>query len=322
MKRNRLGQSPLLVSEIGFGCMSLNPAESAAGIQLIHEAMDRGVNFFDTADLYHQGGNEELLGEALQGRRADAVIATKVGNRFEPGKAGWHWGPTKAYIMTSVNESLRRLRTEYIDLYQLHGGTLDDPVDEIIEAFEELQRQGVIRAYGISSIRPNVIREYVARSRIQSVMTQYSLLDRRPEETVLPLLEDHGVSAIVRGPIAQGLLSERASAKVRDDGYLSYSRADILRIVEQLQAIVTGGQSLSQAAIRYVLSHRAVATAVPGASSLQQLIANIGASTSASPGTQTANFPESPDSIGRMLSDDELALIRAWTKPVVYDAHR
>jgi aryl-alcohol dehydrogenase-like predicted oxidoreductase len=109
---------------------------------------------------------------------------------------------------------------------------------------------------------------------------------------------------------------------VRDDGYLSYSRADILRTVEQLQAIVTGGQSLSQAAIRYVLSHRAVVSAVPGASSLQQLIANIGASTSASPGTQTANFPESPDSIGRMLSDDELALIRAWTKPVVYDAHR
>ena len=323
MKRNRLGQSPLMVSEVGFGCMSLNPDEPAASIQLIHEAIDREVNFFDTADLYHQGRNEELLGKAVQGRRGDVVIATKVGNRFEPGKPGWRWEPSKPYILAAVRDSLHRLQTDYIDLYQLHGGTLDDPIDEIIEAFEELQRQSVIRAYGISSIRPNVVREYATRSRIQSVMTQYSLLDRRPEEAILPLLADRGISAVARGPVAQGLLSGRSAAKLRDDGYLSYSREDILRITTQLQAFVTKERPLSQVAIRYALAHKAVAAAVPGASSLQQLIANIGAGATSAPGSRPPNGSAAPTQIAASaLSDEDIAVIRSWTRPIVYEAHR
>ncbi|MGV2686963.1 aldo/keto reductase, partial [Clostridium perfringens] len=128
----------------------------------------------------------------------DVIIATKVGNRRVPGKDGLVWDPSKDYIKSAVKDSLRRLGTDYIDLYQLHGGTLDDPLDETIEAFEELKREGWIRYYGISSIRPNVIREYVAKSNIVSVMSQYSILDRRPEEAVLDLLAENGISAIAR----------------------------------------------------------------------------------------------------------------------------
>ena len=120
MRTNQLGSSELYVSEIGLGCMSLGTDKGQA-VKLIHEALDRGVNFLDTADLYDEGRNEELVGQAVQGRREDVIIATKVGNRRVPGQDGWVWDPSKQYIKSAVKDSLRRLGTDYIDLYQLHG---------------------------------------------------------------------------------------------------------------------------------------------------------------------------------------------------------
>lgn len=226
MKKRRLGTSELYVSEIGLGCMSLGRDEKHAR-SLIDQALELGINFLDTADLYDQGLNEEFVGRALKSRRNDIILATKVGNRFEVGKDGWWWDPSKKYIKEEVKESLRRLGTDYIDLYQLHGGTIDDPIDETIEAFEELKQEGVIRYYGISSIRPNVIKEWLKRSNIVSIMMQYSLLDRRPEEW-FSLIQEHNVSVIARGPLAQGLLTERplekASERVKNNGYLEHVR--------------------------------------------------------------------------------------------------
>lgn len=197
MQYRSLGKSTLTVSEIGFGCMSLG-SDDAANARLIHHACEQGVNFFDTADLYEHGQNETSVGKALQDRRSAVIIATKVGNQWKEDGSGWDWNPKKAYIIAAVEASLQRLQTDYIDLYQLHGGTLDDPIDETIAAFETLQQQGKIRYYGISSIRPNVIREYVQRSHIVSVMMQYSLLDRRPEETCLPLLQENNIGVLAR----------------------------------------------------------------------------------------------------------------------------
>jgi aryl-alcohol dehydrogenase-like predicted oxidoreductase len=307
MKRRRLGNSDLYVSEIGLGCMSLGTDETHA-IRLIHEALDRGVNFLDTADLYDQGQNEEIVGKAIAGRRSQVILATKVGNHWQPGKPGWFWDPSKAYILRAVKDSLRRLGTDYIDLYQLHGGTIEDPIDETIEAFEQLKQEGVIRYYGISSIRPNVIREYVRKSSIVSVMMQYSLLDRRPEESVLDLLSEHGISVIARGPVARGILSRDGLAKISDDGYLDYDRAELARVVKELQAFVEQGQvavaNLTELALRYSLSHPAVATAIPGASRLQQLEENLAAA-------------ERPN-----LSPEQLAKLRAITRANTYQAHR
>lgn len=147
--------------------MSLG-TEKGKALSLLDEAIDLGINYLDTADLYDFGTNEEIVGEAIKNRRQDLILATKGGNRFEKGKSGWDWDPSKAYIKEAVKQSLKRLQTDYIDLYQLHGGTIDDPIDETIEAFEELVEEGVIRYYGISSIRPNVIKEY-AKNRISSV---------------------------------------------------------------------------------------------------------------------------------------------------------
>ncbi|MGE7828079.1 aldo/keto reductase [Paenibacillus sp. NPDC093718] len=301
MRTNQLGSSELYVSEIGLGCMSLGTDEGQA-VKLIHEALDRGVNFLDTADLYDEGRNEELVGQAVQGRREDVIIATKVGNRRVPGQDGWVWDPSKEYIKSAVKDSLRRLGTDYIDLYQLHGGTLDDPIDETIEAFEELKREGWIRYYGISSIRPNVIREYVAKSNIVSVMSQYSILDRRPEEAVLDLLAENGISVIARGPVARGILSDRGQAKA-EKGYLDYSKNELLDVLKELEE-VGGDTDLSHLAIRYVLAHAAVACTIPGASSLEQLRHNLAA----------GNKEE--------LSPQDIQSIQAISRANQYEAHR
>lgn len=302
MKRNRLGKSELYVSEIGLGCMSLG-TEKKHALSLLHEALDRGINFLDTADLYDEGRNEELVGEALRGRRSDVVLATKVGNRWEPGKEGWSWDPSKAYIKAAVKDSLRRLQTDYIDLYQLHGGTLDDPIDETIEAFEELKQEGVIRYYGISSIRPNVIREYVQRSNIVSVMSQYSILDRRPEETVLPLLRDKGISLIARGPVAKGILTSDGHRKA-EKGYLDYSQDELSPLLESINVLGEGYRDIAHTAIRYALSDVAVAAVIPGASSIPQLVHNI----------EAAHAEE--------LSDRDIDAIRRISRSNQYEQHR
>src|SRR5690606_22466686 len=183
-------------------------------------------------DLYQKGLNEQHVGEALKSIRQQVIIATKAGNQWRPDGSGWDWNPSKAYILKCADQSLRRLKTDYIDLYQLHGGTLDDPIDETIEAFELLKQQGKIRWYGISSIRPNVIRAYVKRSNIVSVMMQYSLLDHRPEEEVLDLLHQHGISVICRGAVAQGLLLGKSA-----DHYLQYTDGEVTRVARTVAKV-------------------------------------------------------------------------------------
>ncbi|WP_343701998.1 aldo/keto reductase [Chitinophaga sp.] len=260
-----LGRSDLKISEVSFGCMSLgmNDAENE---KLLHHAIARGINYFDTADLYDKGFNESSVGKALRGKRKDVIIATKAGNQWRADGSGWDWNPRKDYILSCVEGSLKRLGTDYIDLYQLHGGTIDDPIDETISAFEELKAQGKIRYYGISSIRPNVIREYARRSNIVSVMMQYSLLDRRPEVSCLPLLQHHGISVLARGSVAKGLLINKPA-----EPYLSYSEAEVQQAKDAVEALSGPQRSLAQTALKYVLMHPVVASAVVGIRTMEQL---------------------------------------------------
>ncbi len=275
MKINCLGKSDVEVSEIGYGCMSLGH-DHDENIKLLQRALDLGVTFFDTADLYDKGFNEKSVGRAFKGMREQVVLASKVGNRWREDGSTWDWDASPTYIRQAVEASLKRLQTDYLDLYQLHGGTLDDDIDGVIETFEDLKTQGLIRAYGISSIRPNVIREWVNKSNMASVMMQYSLLDRRPEEAVLGLLERNSVSVIVRGPVAKGILSVSGEAKV-SDGFLDHSTKVLEDTRAALRDLVTPERTMAQLALRYALSSPAVATVVPGASSLEQLEENVGA---------------------------------------------
>ncbi len=293
-----LGKSTLRVSTISFGCMSLPPGD-AGSAQLIDRAIGQGINFFDTADLYDKGANEQLLGQLLKSRRKELVIATKVGNQWNADGKSWSWNPRKAYILSSVEGSLQRLQTDYIDLYQLHGGTMDDSIDETIEAFELLRSQGKIRYYGISSIRPNVIREYVRRSNIVSVMMQYSLLDRRPEESCFPLLQEHQIGVLARGTVARGLLAGKPAAD-----YLGYTAADVAKAAAAVRLLSAGKRSTAQTALKFVLQHPAVTSAVMGIRTATQLD-DILQCSAASP-----------------LSEEERKMLRSAVQPNRYTEHR
>ncbi|MFY0253596.1 aldo/keto reductase [Chitinophaga sp. 30R24] len=265
MQFHFLGKSTLSISEIGFGCMSLG-SDDALNARLIHQAVDGGINFFDTADLYDRGQNERTVGKALVGKRSSVIIATKVGNQWREDGSGWDWNPRKAYIIAAVEESLKRLQTDYIDLYQLHGGTIEDPIEDTIAAFETLQQQGKIRYYGISSIRPNVIHEYVNHSHMVSVMMQYSLLDRRPEEYCFPLLEEHRIGVLARGSVAKGLLVNKAATP-----YLNYTAEAVAIAAAAINELSMPERGPAQTALRFVLQQAAVSSAVVGIRTREQL---------------------------------------------------
>ncbi|MBK3494286.1 aldo/keto reductase [Viridibacillus sp. YIM B01967] len=271
MNSRKLGNSELTISEIGLGCMSL-PTDEKTAKWIVDAAVDHGITYFDTADLYDRGVNEKLVGKALSSKRQDIILATKVGNVWNKDGEGWHWDPSKKNIEFQVKESLRRLQTDYIDLYQLHGGTIEDPWDDITDAFDSLKKEGVIRAYGISSIRPNVIKEFLPKSAATSVMMQYSLLDRRPEEW-FDVLEENSVSIVTRGSLAKGLLTNDWQKRIaKTNSYQTYSQDELQSTLEKIAGNAT---DVHAAAIAYVLQSPVVASAVVGASSKEQLEATI-----------------------------------------------
>ncbi|MCO6149160.1 aldo/keto reductase [Flavobacterium sp. NRK1] len=265
MQYNLLQKAGFSVSEISFGCMSLK-STSADNDAIIHKAIDEGINLFDTADLYEKGENEILLGKAVKNKRKDVFISTKVGNRWKEDGTGWEWCPKKEYILKAVDDSLKRLQTDYIDLYLLHGGTIYDPFDETIEAFERLIDMGKIRSYGLSSIRPNVIREFVNRSNIAAVMTQYSFLDRRPEEETLNVLHKNNIGVLARGTVASGLLIDKPATD-----YIGMKEEEVKLIINNLKHNLPDGRTLAETVMRYVTDNPAITTAVAGIRTMQQL---------------------------------------------------
>lgn len=271
MKKRELGKSGLFVSEIGLGCMSL-PNDSKESNKIIDAAIDAGINFLDTADLYDGGKNEEIVGHALKGRRSKVILATKAGNKIKPDGNGWTWDSSKAHIIEAVKKSLLRLDTDYIDLYQLHGGTMEDNADETIDAFESLKKDGLIRQYGISSIRPNVIHRFLNNSSAVSVMMQYSILDRRPEEW-FPMIHDAGASVITRGTIAKGFLTVEGLARAeKTNGFVEYNAEELLHTIRVLNE---QSGDLHATAIAFVLQQQTIASALIGARTTKQLVDSV-----------------------------------------------
>ena len=272
MRFRTLNRANFKVSEIGFGCMSLGQ-DHKENARLIHEAIGLGINFFDTADLYQYGLNESSLGRALEGNREGVIIASKVGNEWSRDKKSWRWNPSKSYILKAVDKSLERLRTDYIDIYQLHGGTIEDPMGEVVEAFDILIEKGKIRSFGLSSIRPNVIAKYIGQSGLVSNMLQYSLLDRRPEEELLTLLKDNAVGVIARGTLAKGKLLKNSRSI-----YLGYESESIDLMVDKVNSFSNEKITSSQICIQWVLANPAVTSALIGFRTLEQLREAVGVS--------------------------------------------
>ena len=256
-----------MVSEVGFGCMSL-PLNQQQANHIIQTALENGINYFDTADLYNNGENERIVGNALKHHRKDIILATKVGNRMNPSGEGWSWDVSKEWIQTAVHESLERLQTDYIDVYQIHGGTMEDNAEEVIDTLESIKKEGLIREYGLSSIRPNVIQRFLEKSNAIYVMMQYSLLDRRPEEW-FSLLEEHQVSLLSRGTVAKGLLtSDGLKRATNGKAYLNYPQEELIETIKKLHAL---DAPITSTTLQYVLHKNVTGSLVLGASNSEQL---------------------------------------------------
>ncbi|MGK8967276.1 aldo/keto reductase [Staphylococcus epidermidis] len=273
MQKNIL-KSGIEISELGLGCMSLGTDYKKAQ-PIIESAIDNGITYFDTADIYDQGVNEEIVGKALKKyqNRDDIVIGTKVGNRLTD-NGHMTWDPSKKHIKESVKGSLKRLGLNHLDLYQLHGGTIDDPLDETISAFDELKQEGYIRAYGISSIRPNVIDYYLKNSQIETLMSQFNLIDNRPESLINDV-HDKQVKILARGPVFKGLLTSK-SVDVIDEkfknGVLDYTQDELGSTIASIKELESNLTALS---FKYLTSHDAMGSIIVGASSVEQLEENV-----------------------------------------------
>ena len=214
MKSRKLGNSGLEVSAIGFGCMGLNYAYSNTlnkkdSISLIREAVERGVTFFDTAEMYGPYTNEELVGEALATFRKRAVIATKFGIKIQDGKLVQDSNPAR--IRKSVEGSLKRLNIEAIDLYYQHRVDINTPIEDVAGTIKDLIKEGKIKHWGLSEAGVQTIRRAHAVHPVTAVESEYSLWWRRPEEELIPTLEELGIGFVPFSPLGKGFLTGKIS---------------------------------------------------------------------------------------------------------------
>jgi len=286
MRYRALGRTGIKVSSYCLGAMMFgangNP-DHADGIRIIHKALDAGINFIDTADMYSRGESEEIVGKALKGRRDDIVLATKA--HWPMGNDPNHQGNSRRWLTRAVEASLRRLQTDHIDLYQIHRPSPDTDVEETLSALTDLMRAGKVRAIGSSTFPPSEIVEaqWVAErrglARFRTEQPQYSILNRGIEREVLPVCERYGMGAMVWSPLAMGMLTGRyrkgqplpdSLRMQKFPGQMSDETK--LEAVEQLIAIAeAAGLSLTHMAMAFVVAHPAVTSAIIGPRTMQQL---------------------------------------------------
>jgi aryl-alcohol dehydrogenase-like predicted oxidoreductase len=217
MEQRELGTSGLTVSAIGLGCMGMSAfygtTDTDESIATLHRAIELGITFFDTAELYGPHTNEELLGRAFAGRRDEVTIATKFGVRHNAdGPAGRRLDGTPENVRQSLEDSLKRLGTDHVDLYYQHRMDPDTPIEETAGALAELVKEGKIRHYGLSEAAPETIRAAHAVHPVAAVQSEYSLFTRDVEDEVLPTLRELGIGLVAYSPLGRGFLSGRFSS--------------------------------------------------------------------------------------------------------------
>ncbi|HEY2327323.1 MAG TPA: aldo/keto reductase family protein [Gaiellaceae bacterium] len=294
MRFRQLGDSGLQVSEICLGSWLTygSATETSQAQACVDAAFDVGINFFDTANVYAGGKAEEFLGGALASRPRDSyILATKLMGEMPDGGRGL----SREQILTQIDASLTRLRTDFVDLYQAHSFDAKVPLEETLEAFDDVVKSGKARFIGVSNWNGEQIRRGVEVCRANgwakpiSSQPQYSLLHRNPEDDVIPASRDSGISQIVYSPLAQGVLSgkykpgeqpaEGTRAAARPEYMWGYTENDVLERVQRLRPIADGlGITMSQLALAWVLREPNVAAAIVGASRPEQVHDNASAS--------------------------------------------
>ncbi|BAS26310.1 aldo/keto reductase [Limnochorda pilosa] len=291
MKKRHLGNSGLEVSAIGLGCMGLSfgygpPAGKQEAITVIRAAVERGITFFDTAEVYGPFTNEELVGEALAPFRGQVIIATKFGiRRDENGKQIQDSRPEQ--IRKSVEGSLRRLKVETIDLYYQHRVDPSVPIEEVAGTVQDLIREGKVRYFGLSEAGAQTIRRAHAVQPVAAVQSEYSLWWRRPEQDVLPVCEGLGIGFVPFSPLGKGFLTgaiDERTAFAPDDfrnivpRFTPGNRKANLALVDLLKQIaVRKGATPAQIALAWLLAQEPWIVPIPGTTKLHRLEENIGA---------------------------------------------
>ncbi|NDV26716.1 aldo/keto reductase [Desulfovibrio sp. JC010] len=284
-----LGNSEIKISSIGLGCMGLSefygePTSEKQGCELIHHALDQGVNFFDTADMYGDGHNENLLAKALHGRRDEAVIATKFGIVRENGEYARTISGKPEYIRKACHESLRRLGTDYIDLYYIHRVDTDTPIEETVGEMSKLVEEGKIRAIGISEASAETLRKAHAVHPLSALQSEYSMLTRDPEQEILGLTRELGISFVPYSPICRGLLSNWKPSEDKTDfrnllpRFQGKAYDSNKAIAEALSPIAKSkGCTLAQLSLAWVCAQGENIIPIPGTTKIKNLDSNIGA---------------------------------------------
>lgn len=304
MQYRPLGNTGIDVSEIGFGAWAIGGVTIAGGVPLgwgrtvddesmaaVRRALELGITFFDTADIYGHGRSESLLGIVLSRRRSEVVIATKVG--VVQTSAGEHVKDfSKRHIFLAVDASLRRLRTDYIDVYQLQNPTLAElRREDIQEAMGTLQSLGKIKVWGVSISRPEEGIEIVSRGWGYTLQVLYNVLNQSPARDLFPLARKAGYGVIARVPLASGLLTGKfrpdssfAPNDIRQNFFTARRLEEALERVDEMRSIVGGStRTLSDAALRFALTDEAVSTVIPGAKNAHQVELNAAASSAQLP---------------------------------------
>ena len=281
------------MTEIGIGLWAVpqsawGPGDDEDSLDAIETALEGGVNFFDTADTYGGGHSEQLLGQAMRGRRSDFVVATKIGWTDFDGAAFRSQYDTVEKLIGGVEESLRRLETDYVDLIQCHIPQAEPNTGVFIEGFRRLKRDGKVLAWGVSTGDLAHLERFNADGDCDALQIDYSILNRIPENEVLPYCEANGIGVIVRGPLAMGLLADKFStddsfpegdfrrAWIEDPDQHAQFVAD-LETVAQLREVVPPEDTMAQFALRFAITHPAVTTVIPGARNRKQAGSNTAA---------------------------------------------
>ena len=294
MKKRKLGKRALEVSAIGFGCMGMSMSYGPAGerkemVSLLRKAVDLGVTFFDTAEVYGPFVNEELVGEALSPLRQRVVIATKFGFKLDPtGQKGWIGLDSRPQHIKEVAEgSLKRLKTEYIDLFYQHRVDPDVPIEDVAGAVKELIQQGKVRHFGLSEAGVQTIRRAHAVQPITAVQNEYSLWTRTPEVEVFPALEQLGIGFVAYSPLGRGFLTGKIDENTTFDPsdfrnnlprFTPEARKANQKLVDLLGRIAARKKATpAQIAIAWVLAQTPWIAPIPGTRKLERLKENIGA---------------------------------------------
>jgi aryl-alcohol dehydrogenase-like predicted oxidoreductase len=293
MQKRKLGKSNLEVSAIGLGCMGLSfsygpPVEKEQGISVIRAAVERGITFFDTAEVYGAYTNEELVGEALAPFRDQVVIATKFGFKIDPNtgkQAGLDSRP--GHIREAAEGSLKRLRTDVIDLYYQHRVDPDVPIEEVAGAVKDLIQQGKVKHFGLSEAGVQTIRRANAVQPVTALQSEYSLWWREPEAEVIPTLEELGIGFVPFSPLGKGFLTGKISEDTQFDKsdfrnivprFTPENRKANQAFVDLLHKIAERKKATpAQVALAWLLAQKPWIVPIPGTTKPARLEENIGA---------------------------------------------